>query len=718
MEFNVKSFKEVVRQVNQASKWLHDGAVDISATTSGYPDYKEVILTTFKNVKFASQSKMYNFCKISPIRNRLLEFKVLGMPPTEYHDFVNRFLKLTSANRTIEELDESFSKEFQSLKLVPKDIPREYRPSIIKNEPLEVTEGNHTYRILVGLSKTSYNEEIQLIGRDDDNLYDYLDKGFYIMELPAVPLQKHRRFIVSNQYDVNTAHIFAMCRLQPKLADMLEKGCFVNVYSAEMLRLKMYKKLNDKSKKTYVVVSDHIESDYKKNTTLLVMGKLRAGEVDKTTVNNVLFQTTSASYENVSIEAEDLLSVLSEKLNFNSEFDIYGVTAIYTNKIEAELDALAKANNKEKAKEEPVAGLNLDEHAAQLEDEAVDVAVEKQTLKEIKINNIPIKVSLSVTGQRYINDIRINKDEIAQALHRASCHQSAEDYKLFLKSISRMSIKWHDIIANGIPFKLQEFMTADEYDNPEPGLNSPAIKFIIDKDDKQIKVVVNKDRAVRINIGRFAQRATTINKRTNNKMYNPKDDVYRWRASMPRRDHRWCAEEVTKALIDCCTFKGKVKNAEGVEQEVTSVLITREDIVSLLSVVGEQKRKMIERSKEFLNTAVRLSGAVQIDFMGKPAYKVKGTLREYAVIIKTAKVYDYDTKQYRCIVNDRHYNGAGYDDVAARLLALKNDSVMQAQIGTLRGAAQPGAENVHDNDLPDRGDDNIADVVDSILEAK
>jgi hypothetical protein len=265
---------------------------------------------------------------------------------------------------------------------------------------------------------------------------------------------------------------------------------------------------------------------------------------------------------------------------------------------------------------------------------------------------------------------------------------------------------------------LQEFMSAAEYADPEPGINSPAIKFIIDKDDKQIKLVVNKDRAVRVNLGRFIQRAATINKRTNNKPYYPKNEPGRWNYRQARRDYNWCAEEVATALIDCCTFKKKVKDAEGKEQEVTSVLITKDDVIALIGVANEQKQLMLARSKEFLNTAVKLTGAVEIEFMGQRAYKIKGSLREYAVIISTAKVYDYETRQYRCIVNDRHYNGAGYDDIAARLLALKNDSVMQDKIGTLRGAAQPGAEHVHDDALPDRGGDRLVALVERVLENK
>jgi hypothetical protein len=103
----------------------------------------------------------------------------------------------------------------------------------------------------------------------------------------------------------------------------------------------------------------------------------------------------------------------------------------------------------------------------------------------------------------------------------------------------------------------------------------------------------------------------------------------------------------------------------------------------------------IARSKEFLAKAVSMTKAESVTFQGKPAYKVTGNLRSYAVVIETAKVYDWDSQKYRCIVNDNRYSGVGYDDVASRLLALKNDSLMVDTIGTLGGEAQPQYEDMH-----------------------
>jgi hypothetical protein len=84
-------------------------------------------------------------------------------------------------------------------------------------------------------------------------------------------------------------------------------------------------------------------------------------------------------------------------------------------------------------------------------------------------------------------------------------------------------------------------------------------------------------------------------------------------------------------------------------------------------------------------------------------------------VLENAKVYDLDTKKYRCIVNDHHYQGVGYDDIAARLYALRNDAISQKHIGTLKGEAQPQAENAHAGQLPDRDENPDNQLTEELL---
>lgn len=694
----ISKFKEINKEFQTLSKHLVGGEININYTYGAH--YDLLFSTIYSSLSFKSVSKMYEFCK--HIRIPIAGLKITPRATEANSQLLAKLQDRASYStgpQVLTAIAEDHIKQHKTLKLVPEEIPQDYRPLIIQSAPLEITEGDYTYRLLPYGAKGPI--AVEIISRNDDRLYDYLDQGFFYK---ALSLRKGTKtetvHVVSNAYDVHVAHIFAMCTVSPRLAEMLQYGCFINVHEAEMTRLKMQKKLSDIQKKTYEPISKAIDNDYKKNSTIMVVGKLAAGEIEKTTVNNIAFTKSSAVYEQVSVEADDLMSVLYGELNFNGEFDIYTVASIYSSYIETLLNQSTPSTANVVEGEQP---------------ELVE-AEDKKALPVFKINGIDITVAVSKTYQRYINDVRINKDEIAQAIHRASCHRTPDDYKLFLKSISRMSIRWHDIIANGLPLKIHSNISREEYSNPEPSSTAPALKFCIDPDDKHIKLQVDKDRNVRVQFSKLIKKADTLNRKTNGKGYYAKANPGAYHRAHEIRGHEWCMSQLVNLLVECCTFDKTTTKEDGSVEVVSEVHISREDIVKLLDVANEHKKAVIARSKEFLATAVKLTNATKISFLGKDAYHVKGSLREYAVVIENAKVYDYETRQYRCIVNDRHYAGAGYDDIAARLLALKNDSVMQNQIGTLKGAAQPGAENVHNDYVPDRDvADKIANVVDKIL---
>jgi hypothetical protein len=699
MVIKSEQFKEIAKEYQTLSKYFVRATIHINYHYDN--SYSPVYNTTYTAMSFKNVEKLHEYSKLHPIALQDLNFsKYIS---NLHSELIVKLRRLGGDEKVLTPIEAAHANKYKTLKLVPSEVPYQYQPDIISRPPLEFTEGNYTYRFLAGLNGVTSAIALNIISRNDEPLYDYLDEGFYVKSfVHQVGRKKIYKMVAANAYDVHVAHIFAMCTADFKLIELLQNGCFINVHSAEMTRLKLFKKMSDAGKRAYQPMNALIENDYKKNSTLLVVGKLVEGEIEKTTINNIVFTKSSAVYEQVSIEADDLLETLYADLNFNGEFDIYGVIAIYAARIEKKLNKFAP--------DEPAKAAEDDHAAAEVLPAPAIEAGEKTSLPVFKINNISITPAVSRTFQRYINDVRINKDEISKAIHRASCHRTTEDYKLFLKSISRMSIKWHDVVANGLQFKIHSTISRQEYQDAAPSIDAPAIKLCIDPTDKQFKLQVDKDRKVRVNLSKLIKKAETLNKRTDAKTFYPKSQLgYYRRAEV--RDYNWCASELAGLLLDCCTFSKTVKNEDGIEKTTEETLITREDIVALLSVVNEQKKAIIEKSKEFLNTAVKLTNATSIEFLGKKAYHVKGVLREYAVVIENAKVYDYATKQYRCIVNDKHYAGAGYDDIAARLLALKNDSMMQEHIGTLKGAAQPGAENVH-NYQPDR---DVAEQLDELV---
>jgi hypothetical protein len=469
------------------------------------------------------------------------------------------------------------------------------------------------------------------------------------MELPSEE-DKHRgKIIVSRVYNADTSHIFAMCALQPALTSYLHQDAIIREEDASLVKLRMLKNLSDTNKEIYKTISRDFDSDYEEATKSLVVTKLVKGEIEKTTINDIVFTAKTATYENISVEAEDLLSVLQAGLNFSGEFDIYRVIDVLVAKYVLRLNVSFTEN-------EPL---------------------------QLKINNMPLYLKTNnKSGHNFINNIRINQDEVRRVLARAGCYQSIEQYTLFLKSVRKMSLKMHDVLANGVAVKFHPDQAYSEYNTSEPRENAPALNFVFDSTDKKVKLKISDSRKVYINIARFLRLVETLNAKTDNRVIRGS-----WTKPTYRRDYNWCAAQLVKIIKKCCTVMTEVKREDGTSYTIEDVLIQKEDILSILEQSKSDKLRAIEKSKEFLDIAVKSVGAEKIVFKGEAAYKVKGALRTYAVVVSSAKVFDFDTQKYRCIVNSSHYKGTGFDDVAARLLALKNDSVMQNNINTLAGEA-------------------------------
>ncbi len=680
MEISIKKFKQFANMFAKAKTFIHSGKVELDQQYSGLrwddPRYEDsTFKMRFKELVFKNTDSLYKFTKIGKTSGPV------GVTSLQKNPQIGNQLKLALAEpvkhgvalRLTKDNAPDLVKLHKGVKLVPKTIPEDYElPYLINRQPIEVLEGNHTYRLVTSYNSTNYHRaSILLVARDDDKLYDYVDRGFFFdrFEEKTATGKVIAHDVVANELDVHTMSIFALLKLQPKLAEHLRNGCFMHTADAQMIRLKMEKRLNPKLKAKYEEIRAYIEQDYQSNTSLIVLNKLIKKEVERTTINQITLTQTSATYENISVEADDLMEVLYKDLNFSGEFDIYTIVNLYSEHIQALADELAPGED----------GNTV-------------------SLPKFRINGIEIEFTCNKHMARKLNGVRINKTELQEAIYRASCHRTAEEYLLFLKRISKMSLRWHDVLANGLKVKIHDGISYEEYNSASPSSDAPALKFYICPEDKCIKLKVSDDRGVRVSLGKIIQRVATINKKTNN----------RWSYSTGRsRDIIWARNELVGALKDASTFTKKEKAEDGTVTETTETLITKDDVLKIIKVVNELKVKAIERSKQFLATAVKVTGAEEIEFLGKRAYKVKGSLREYAVIVETAKVYDYETKQYRCIVNDNHFRGAGYDDVAARLYVLKNDSVMQNKIGTLKGAAQPQYENHHDRDLPRRDVDEI-----------
>lgn len=686
MEISSLDFKNSTKTILEALKHVDHASIKLPSYT--YGDTLKALLSIC-GLRFRNVAKMYQYIQHMPIPTREATLANVNQRRAFWDALQAIVTSIGSettpeTKRTSVAIDDSH-RSVSSVRLLPEAIPEQYRPKLLQVPPLETTEGDRTYRFVVSVSRdNAWHNEISLISRDTDPLYDYLDQGHFLMiaEQTNIKGKLEKCVVVSDRYDVNTAHIFMLCRIQPSLADLLKNKCFASHNDAELVKLRMLKKLSAANKAAYDKVSHTIEEDYKKNSTLVLLNKLIDGSVSKTTLNNVELSKNKAVYENISVELEDLLGLLQTSLNFNSEYDIYSIVGVVGNHLQGKSDRTILPSD----------------------------ATSKHLLATLSINDIPISLEMASTGQRYINDIRINKDEVGAAIVRASCHNSLDNYKLFLKSISRLSIKHHDILANGLAVKIHSNMTDDEYRLAIPTSDAPVLKFKLDKATKRVHLEVSATKSVPVHFNKLIGRVETMNSRTDNKYTRSYAGGY---YSNRARNYRWAAEQLVDILISASTFAEETV-IEGTKSTQRKIYITKGDVELVLEAANDGKRAAIARSKEFMDMAVKSTSAEKIDFMGKPAYKVTGKLRTYAVIIQSAKVYDFDSKQYRCIVNSSHYQGAGYDDIATRLLALKNDSMTQDSIGTLKGAAQPQYDRLGDN-VNDAERDGLADTIESAI---
>jgi len=671
------------KNLEQAHKFNKTSSFNLQADTIKTLSAKTYDKTIFKHVTsecvvsgVTTIEKNYKLSSMRFLPRGINEFKLANQEFDSAYQEARSFFgyaRTSPATGYAPKLDKvKLQKESETL-FCPIEV---VEPLAIVRPPWEVTEGAHTYRFVTMTSTATHTPTVVELARDDDPIYNYLDQGFFYLRVNAQVKDKLSTYrVVSDRLDVNTMHIFIMCSMQPKLTEVLRDSCFVHSSDAQLTRLKMEKKLDAKFKGKYEIFREYIEKDYLANTSALAIHNLVAGVVEKVAIDEVVLTPTKASYQNISIEAPKLIGTLSTAVNFAGEFDIYTLITAYANHID---------KTQEDAR----------------------IVGEEIYLPVFSINGIAINIQVGNTGVRRINGIRINKVEVREAVYRASCSHSVEDYNLFLRRISKMSLRWHDVLANGVPVKMHSSMSGEDYNKPKPPADAPSVRLIVSPILKRFALDI-EGRHIPVKLGKFLERVDTINRRTNCKQGRGYGATH--------RNYMWAQREVATALIECTTFEKLEVAEDGTKTKTSTVGVTRKDIEALLKKCNEAKLKALQKSKEFMETAITSTKAERIEFLGKPALKVVGSLRTYAIVLENAKVYDLDTKKYRCIVNDHHYQGVGYDDIAARLYALRNDAISQKHIGTLKGEAQPQAENAHAGQLPDRDENPDNQLTEELL---
>lgn len=565
-----------------------------------------------------------------------------------------------------------------------------FRPILISDAPSEKTEEEVTFRYIG--TPTS----CEFCTPHTSPLYNYLDKGFVYGKIEMN--NDRNKIIITNELTPETYLVMLACFLHPNFAKQLENECFINFNKAKLFRIKFEKDMPADVKPLYDQIKGIVLTDYEKSVNSNMLVKVIKNELPVATYNRIKISKNSANYEGISLEAPGMLEFLHEKIIFDDRTDIYTIIGGYiTAKIaELESDKFEVPIVAEAPVVEAVANADVIEVADGPDIEMVaEVPVVAEAPKEqviekaFKINGINISLKRSSANtRRTVNGMTINMDELDPVCYRASCFDNQEIFDKFVRSVHNMSLKWHDAIGSGLAVKIHDGLTVQEYKSAEAPMSCPRIRFL--KDEKEVYLVTGEKETdkVPVKLNAAIKKIASLNRKTNNR-YSPSQGY-------TPRNAAWARRELAKVLKECCTFEEKepVLDAEGKNvldangkktYNVTQNCMLTDDKAAFIGKMSQEYyEKAVQRSRIFLDKAVATTGAKLIEFNGSECWYVEGTLHKYAVCTKTNTVFNFDKGNYICIVEPGHRVEIGFDATAARLMALKNDQVTVAQVGTLR----------------------------------
>lgn len=531
-------------------------------------------------------------------------------------------------------------------------------PVLISEAPAEDVEDGITYRYI------GTKDLCHMCVPHDNPLYVYLDRGFVYAKINN--LREKDRIIITNELTAETYLVMLACFLNPAFTKQLENECFINFNKAKLYRIKFEKDLPPQAKVTYDRIKTVVLTDYEKSVNSNMLVKVIKGELPTATFNQIKINKDTANYEGIYITSPGLMDYLYERMIFDDRTDIYNIIGSFINFKIAELESHTFPT--------PAAG-----------EEDKEQTVEKAFV----INGINISLKRTTANtRRTVNGLAINIEELEEVCYRASCFKNQETFDKFVKSVHNMSLKWHDAIGSGLPVKIHDGLTALEYKSSEAPMSCPRIRFM--KDDKDIYLITGEGETdrVRVKLNQVIKKIATLNKRTNNK--------YSVGQGYAPRNAAWARRQLINILKEACTFEVKtpildddgkhVTNPEGKKTyNITkNCLLTDQKAEFIGKMAQTYYEKAVQRSKLFLENAVKQTNAKGIEFNGEECWYVEGQMHKYAVSKKTNTVFNFTTGKSICIVEPGHRVEIGFDATAARLMALKHDSVVVKEVGTLQ----------------------------------
>jgi hypothetical protein len=658
---HIDTFKQIYRQVIA----LEQAGIEFDVDIEGQVSWKKGNNTEYLAPKFYEVTTVSQLHKLQEVLGRPVKItgrrNQFGMLlenyvslPVECTVGVKPLSSLVTTERSMAEL----RKEYPTVKFYSTAIKGEtfFTPNLITEAPIEVMEKEETYRLVC-----SSKEMCDLCVPHTHFLYNYLDRGFMYAYVNR-PNEK-TKLVITNEMTPDTYLVMYLVATQLSFLKQLQNDCYLPSTQAKLLRAKFEKDLKEEFKPQYTRIKDRLLEDYQKSVNSNMVVKVINGQLPSATFNRIKLTKDTAAYEGVTLEAPGMLQFANDAIIFDDRTDIYVLIRGY---IEAQLEKLEEM-----------------EIATPAEGEA-----EVEVFKDFRINGINVRVKrTSANTRRSVNGVNINKDELLEVCYRASCLYTQENFDKFVKSVGVMSLKWHDVLGNGLPVKIHDALTEDEYKSNSPPTTCPRIKFSKEEDNVYLITGDKPEDRAPIKLNLAIRKVNTLNRKINNR--------YDMSCGYTPKNAAWGRRELGRVLKECCTFEKKVLRAddEGVPildnenrkcyDVVSECLLTDEKAKFIGKMAAEYYDLAVKRSSLFLADAVKKTGAVMVHFKGETCWKVEGNLNTYAVSQKTNQVFNYTTGSAICIVDPGHRVEVGFDSTACRLLALKNDSVRVNDIKTL-----------------------------------
>jgi hypothetical protein len=253
--------------------------------------------------------------------------------------------------------------------------------------------------------------------------------------------------------------------------------------------------------------------------------------------------------------------------------------------------------------------------------------------------NLEIRSKKNTAGitmvTNYVNEYRINKDELLDVLQRALCYNKNEDYENYLESVSKCSLRYHRFIASGIQLKVHDTITGEDIEF-KIGLDRDKNRNYISYGDSIHYPV--KDSNKLLNLVGSTDMARVINV-----LLNP--DIVGIKGS----DIKYIIENGRKAL----------------------------------EVERNKEKQMLEQAIELFKCE-KLEEALLDNGRVVDGYTIKGKLREYIIETSTIRVFEYPSGKYLCMVDKGQNEHANIARLVSRMFALANDSKLANEITTLQ----------------------------------